>query len=116
MTKREMKKWSMAGWATLWLTATAIVSVVVFAMAWRLLDSLWLASIAATLAIALVGSWAGTLLTSRWSRMARALTDGIASLKDRDFSLSVTPATHDEMGDLVAIYNDLGERLRIERQ
>ncbi len=48
--------------------------------------------------------------------MARALNDGIASLKDRDFSVSVTRATHDEMGDLVTTYNDLGDRLRVERQ
>src|ERR1043165_5744741 len=48
--------------------------------------------------------------------MARALNDGIASLKDRDFSVSVTRATRDEMGDLVETYNALGERLRVERQ
>ena len=38
------------------------------------------------------------------------------SLKDRDFSVSVTCATRDEMGELVANYNGLGDRLRIERQ
>src|ERR1043165_4637959 len=48
--------------------------------------------------------------------MARALNDGIASLKDRDFSVSVTRATRDEMGDLVETYNALGDRLRVERQ
>jgi two-component system nitrogen regulation sensor histidine kinase NtrY len=116
MKRWGMKRWSMAGWATLWLTATAIASVAVFTIAWHISGSLWLASIATALAIAPLASWAGTVLTSRWSRMARALTDGIASLKDRDFSVSVTPATHDEMGDLVTIYNDLGERLRVERQ
>jgi two-component system nitrogen regulation sensor histidine kinase NtrY len=106
----------MAGWATLWLTATAVLSVLVFAVAGRILDSPWLASLLTALAIVPLASWAGSVLTSRWSRMARALTDGIANLKDRDFSVSVTPATHDEMGDLVTIYNDLGECLRVERQ
>ena len=48
--------------------------------------------------------------------MARALADGIASIKDRDFSMSVTRATRDEMGELVDAYNGLGDRLRVERQ
>jgi two-component system nitrogen regulation sensor histidine kinase NtrY len=116
MKRWGMKRWSMAGWATLWLTGTAILSVVVFAIAWQVFRSMWFAAIVTALAIAPLASWAGTVLTSRWSRMARALTDGISSLKDRDFSISVTPVTLDEMGDLVTIYNDLGERLRVERQ
>ena len=48
--------------------------------------------------------------------MARALNDGVLSLKDRDFSVSVTRASDDELGELVASYNGLGDRLRVERQ
>jgi hypothetical protein len=48
--------------------------------------------------------------------MTRALNDGVLSIKDRDFSMSVTRATRDEVGELVENYNGLGERLRIERQ
>ena len=55
-------------------------------------------------------------MTARWRRTIHALNDGILSLKDRDFSVSVTRVTADEMGELVASYNGLGERLRIERQ
>jgi two-component system nitrogen regulation sensor histidine kinase NtrY len=106
----------MAGWATLWLGGIALLSVIAFAIAEQFLDSPWLAALATALVIIPVISWAGTILTSRWSRMARALTDGVASLKDRDFSVSVTPATLDEMGDLVTTYNGLGDRLRVERQ
>jgi two-component system, NtrC family, nitrogen regulation sensor histidine kinase NtrY len=106
----------MAGWATLWLGGIALLSVIAFAIAEHFLDLPWLAALATALAIAPLVSWAGTALTSRWSRTARALTDGIASLKDRDFSVSVTPATLDEMGELVTTYNGLGDRLRVERQ
>ena len=48
--------------------------------------------------------------------MARALSDGLSSLRDRDFSMSVTRATRDEMGELVDAYNALGDKLRVERQ
>ena len=68
------------------------------------------------LILAPVVAWSGTHLTARWGRMARALNDGIMSLKDRDFSVSVRAATRDELGDLVETYNGLGERLRVERQ
>jgi nitrogen fixation/metabolism regulation signal transduction histidine kinase len=106
----------MAGWATFWLGGIALLSAIAYAIADHFLDSPWLAGLVTALAIIPLLSWAGTALTTRWSRMARALTDGIASLKDRDFSVSVTPATRDEMGDLVTTYNGLGDRLRVERQ
>jgi nitrogen fixation/metabolism regulation signal transduction histidine kinase len=48
--------------------------------------------------------------------MARALNDGVMSLKDRDFSVSVRSVSSDELGELTASYNGLGERLRLERQ
>ena len=43
------------------------------------------------------------------------MTDGIGSLRDRDFSVSVTPTGPDEIGDLTAAYNTLGDDLRKER-
>ena len=47
---------------------------------------------------------------------ARARPTASLSLKDRDFSVSVTRATRDEMGELVDVYNGLGDKLRVERQ
>ena len=52
---------------------------------------------------------------ARWSRSLRAVADGISSLRDRDFSVSVTPTGPDEIGDLTAEYNSLGDSLRRER-
>ena len=60
-----------------------------------------MAAVTAGLVITPLVAWGGTMIATRWSRMARALADGIASIKDRDFSVSVTRATRDEMGDLV---------------
>ena len=75
-----------------------------------------MAAVAAALVLTPLVAWSGTFLATRWSHMARALNDGILSLKDRDFSVSVTRATNDEMGELVTTYNGLGDRLRVERQ
>src|SRR5689334_7948302 len=109
-------KFSMAGWATFWLGGIALATLAAFASARLFIESPWMAAVAAGLVLTPLVAWSGTRLVARWSRMARAINDGITSLKDRDFSVSVTQATRDEMGELVQNYNTLGERLRVERQ
>ena len=106
----------MAGWASLWLGAIAILAVCLTLIASTLIGIPWLAGLLVALLLAPLIAWSGAQLTARWSRMVRALSDGVLSLKDRDFSVSVTPVTSDEVGALVNHYNGLGERLRIERQ
>ena len=107
---------SMAGWATLWLGGIALLTILSYMVAKQYIASPWMAAVAAGLVITPLVAWAGSMIASRWSRMALALADGIASIKDRDFSVSVTRATRDEMGELVEAYNGLGDRLRVERQ
>jgi len=107
---------SMAGWATLWLGGIALLTLLSYMVAKRYIASPWMAAVTAGLVITPLIAWAGSMIASRWSRMALALADGIASIKDRDFSVSVTRATRDEMGELVEAYNGLGDRLRVERQ
>jgi nitrogen fixation/metabolism regulation signal transduction histidine kinase len=106
----------MAGWSTFWLGGVALAALGALATARHFIESPWMAAVAAALVLTPLVAWSGTMLAARWSRMARALTDGIESLKDRDFSVSVTRATDDEMGALVSTYNTLGDRLRVERQ
>jgi len=106
----------MAGWATLWLGGMALLGMALTLLALWLIEIRWLAIVVAALVLVPLVAWSGSRLTARWSRMTRALSDGVLSLKDRDFSVTVTQATRDELGELVANYNSLGERLRIERQ
>ena len=106
----------MAGWATLWLGGVALLGVFVTATLFSFIEVRWLAAALSLLLLTPVVAWSGARLTARWSAMARALNDGVLSLKDRDFSVSVTPATGDELGELVMNYNTLGDRLRVERQ
>ena len=106
----------MAGRATLWLGGIALFGVLVTLLARSWIDSAWMAGVVAALVLVPVAAWSGRRLTDRWSRMTRALNDGALSIKDRDFSMSVTRATGDELGELVDNYNGLGDRLRVERQ
>ncbi len=106
----------MAGWATLWLGAIALLGACVHALAEHYIASRWLAAVLAGLVLAPLVAWSGNAMTRRWSRVACALTDGISSLKDRDFSVSVTNRTPDELGAAVDAYNGIGDRLRVERQ
>jgi nitrogen fixation/metabolism regulation signal transduction histidine kinase len=106
----------MAGRATLWLAATAAAGILLALALHRMIGIPWLAGLLAALLLAPLVAWGGTRLTAPWSRTARALGDGVLSLKDRDFSMSVTRASADELGALVDHYNGLGERLRVERQ
>jgi two-component system, NtrC family, nitrogen regulation sensor histidine kinase NtrY len=109
-------RFSMAGWATIWLGGTASLGALAYGIAAHFIESRWMAAVAAALVLTPVAAWAGTAMTRRWSRVARALTDGISSLKDRDFSLSVINRTGDELGEAVDAYNGIGDRLRVERQ
>ncbi len=106
----------MAGWVTLWLGGIALAGVGLTCAALWLIEPRWIAILFALLALTPLVAYAGAIITSRWSRTARALADGLGSLKDRDFSVSVTRATADEMGDLVTAYNGIGDKLRVERQ
>jgi two-component system nitrogen regulation sensor histidine kinase NtrY len=109
-------RWSMAGWVALWLGGVALAGVALTTAAVTLIESRWIAIVSTLLALVPLVAFGASVVTTRWSRTARALSDGIASLRDRDFSMSVTRATADEMGDLVAAYNGLGDKLRVERQ
>src|SRR5262245_41129767 len=109
-------RWSMAGWATLWLGGFCTVAIILTLALHDLIGIPWVSGALSALILAPLVAWGGSRLTARWSSMARALGDGVLSLKDRDFSVSVTPASQDELGELVHHYNGLGDRLRVERQ
>ena len=59
--------------------------------------------------------WLASTATKPWTDTLTALKDGVASLRDHDFSLSIGRGTNDELGDLVDAYNSLGSVLRRER-
>jgi two-component system, NtrC family, nitrogen regulation sensor histidine kinase NtrY len=59
--------------------------------------------------------WAARLATNSWSQVVRAVRDGVLSLRDHDFSISIAPVPSGELRELVTAYNSLGDLLRRER-
>jgi two-component system, NtrC family, nitrogen regulation sensor histidine kinase NtrY len=48
-------------------------------------------------------------------RTLQALSDGVASFQENDFGVRIAVQREDELGELVALYNRLGDALRRER-
>jgi two-component system, NtrC family, nitrogen regulation sensor histidine kinase NtrY len=95
------------------LTAAAVAGGAILFDRW--LNSPVLAAAASFLVVLPLALWLTDRTLGRWSHSIRAVADGIGSLRDRDFSVSVTPTGPDEIGDLTAEYNSLGDSLRRER-
>ncbi|MGD9599411.1 MAG: PAS domain-containing sensor histidine kinase [Steroidobacteraceae bacterium] len=94
------------------LVAFASAAVAVLAVRWL---APWVATLCGACAGLAAGLWLARTAVARWRATAIALRDGIASLRDRDFSVSITRTSDDELGELVDAYNSLGAVLRRER-
>ena len=60
--------------------------------------------------------WTARVVLAPLARVMRALEGGVLSYRDGDFSLSLTPTGHGELGELVRLHNELGQALREQRQ
>ncbi len=60
-------------------------------------------------------AWLGMRLIGPWTRVLAAVSSGIASLRDRDFSVTIAPGGGRELIELVSAFNSLGDVLRRER-
>lgn len=101
--------------------ALLIASVVLLAIVFAAVLTQWLSSsLGATLAAAIIFIPLA-VFAARWfmrpvARTLQAVGDGIVSMKDRDFSISIAASSDDELRLLVESYNGLGDLLRAERQ
>jgi nitrogen fixation/metabolism regulation signal transduction histidine kinase len=104
----------------LWQIAAGLLLATAVAAALGALAAHRLGSVPLGLLAALVLTmpWVGWLarrLSRPWTRVLAAVSSGIGSLKDRDFSVSITPGGSRELIELVSAYNSLGDLLRRER-
>lgn len=100
--------------ATALALATAIAAAV-GALAAHGLKSVPLGFLVALLLSAPLVVWLGMRVSRPWTHVLDAVSSGIAGLRDRDFSVSITPTGGRELVDLVTAYNSLGDVLRRER-
>lgn len=76
----------------------------------------WLAVMLAILILALPLVWLARLSIAPIRRLLRALSGSVASYRDGDYSLSLASRRGDELGELIAAHNALGQALRSQRQ
>lgn len=75
------------------------------------------AGLAVSLAVLVpLALWMASVAMSPVSRMLRALEGSVASYRDGDFSISLSVNRRDELGELIAMHNALGQTLRDQRQ
>jgi two-component system nitrogen regulation sensor histidine kinase NtrY len=110
-----MMRTSLAGRTIVGLGLTALLVAVVTAAAGYYFRAPVIAAIAGLLAASPLVMWIANLVTRPWSRVLRAVSDGIVSMRDHDFSVSIRTISNDEIGDVVTAYNALGDLLRRER-
>lgn len=109
-------RFSVEGKFALLFAALAVAAVVIYVAADAWLASSWLALGIAIFGVVPLSLVAAHRLTQPIRRTLQAISDGIVSMKDHDFSLSITPPADAELRSLVEGYNSLGELLRSERQ
>jgi nitrogen fixation/metabolism regulation signal transduction histidine kinase len=110
-----MARVSLAGRAAATIGATALLAALAAALATRWLNSPGAGIAAGALAGGLLAVWLARRLTRPWVRVIGALRDGIVSLRDHDFSVSIARPPQAELQGLIEAYNSLGDLLRRER-
>jgi two-component system, NtrC family, nitrogen regulation sensor histidine kinase NtrY len=94
----------------------ALVTSLASAALAQWLDSPLLAVAATLVVIVPIVCVASGMFSQPIVRTIEAVADGIRSMKDRDFSVSIAPPEQPEIRSLVHSYNGLGALLREERQ
>ena len=109
-----MPRWSLVGRTRAALLGVGVLSAAVTALTVR-----WLGPLPAALVAVLIGLplalWASRAVSRPWTGVLRAVRDGIVSLRDHDFSVSVAAIPDPELNALARAYNSLGDLLRRER-
>ena len=117
MPARKSAPFSFAGVLALWVAGAFVAGVALALVFAAVTGQRGLAALAALLVGLPLALLAARAAARPWTRFLSALADGLTSLKDGDFSLSLArPRGLPEAAPLAAAYNGLGERFRAERQ
>ena len=106
---------SLSGRMAAALALASAIAAALGALAGHGLKSVPLGFLVGLLLSAPLVLWLGMRVSRPWTHVLDAVSSGIAGLRDRDFSVSITPTGGRELVDLVTAYNSLGDVLRRER-
>lgn len=109
-------RYSLEGKLALLIACLVLLAIVFAAAATQWLSSSLGAMLAAAIIFVPLAVFAARWFMRPVARTLQAVGDGITSMKDRDFSISIAASSDDELRSLVESYNGLGDLLRAERQ
>ena len=113
---KARRRTSLAGRLTAALLGVLVLQAGIAAAATRLGLDAWGAFLAALAVGVPLGAWLVARLLRPLERVVRGVSDGIRSFRDRDFSVRLAYRRDDELGDLVRLYNRVGDVLQEERR
>jgi two-component system, NtrC family, nitrogen regulation sensor histidine kinase NtrY len=111
-----MRLISLEGKLATLLGAILIAACALTALLAYWLPSVWYAAAATILLLAIPTLWIAQSTLKPLQSLLRALSGGVASYRDGDFSTSLATTRRDEFGELIQAHNDLGNVLREQRQ
>ena len=106
---------SLSGRVLAALVLATLIAAAVGALAAHDLKSAALGFVAGTILTLPLIAWLGMRVSGPWTLVLEAVSSGIGSLRDRDFSVNIAPRGGRELVKLVTAYNSLGDVLRRER-
>lgn len=113
---RVHRRFSLAGRVAVVCLANVFATIALFSIFQSWLGLNLLTSTALTLLvvmpITLISSWRAL---RHVNRTIEALTDGVRSFHDRDFSMRIAADPGSEIAELITLYNQVGDLLRDER-
>ena len=115
MKRSVFSRWSLAGRVAGLAFLVACVSVALMAILLRWIDSTPIVIVVTLLAALILSLWSGRRLLHDHLSMFRALAGTVHSFRDGDFSFGLRWTRSDELADLVAAHNELGQVLRDQR-
>lgn len=82
----------------------------------KLIDDLWVALVVALPVALAVSTWLVSKLAQHQKIKISAIQNGMLNLLDNDFSVSIFNTGKDELSEIIAVFNQLSEKMRNERQ
>jgi two-component system nitrogen regulation sensor histidine kinase NtrY len=108
-------RFSLAGRLALVIGLDLVVAAAIAGAAAQLGLPGWAVALAALTAAAPFAAWSLARFWAPVEATLRAVSDGVRGFHENDFSLRLVVARSDELGELVKLYNRLGDALRLER-
>lgn len=110
------RRFSLAGRITALFLLLLVLVAGLAAAATRLPFEPWAIFLTVLLVALPLGAWAIGRMVRPLATVLGGLSDGISNFHDRDFSVRLAYRRGDELGDLVELYNRVGEILHEERK